>query len=59
VSLDSYLRKITFQQISPEALESLGPTIQTMAAAEGLDAHKEAVTLRLARIKQIKETPQS
>jgi histidinol dehydrogenase len=30
-----------------------------MAAAEGLDAHKEAVTLRLARIKQIKETPQS
>lgn len=59
VSLDSYLRKITFQQISADALESLGPTIETMAGAEGLDAHKEAVSLRLARIKQDKETSQS
>jgi histidinol dehydrogenase len=59
VSLDSYLRKITFQKISADALESLGPTIETMAAAEGLDAHKEAVSLRLERIKDMKETSQS
>ncbi len=47
VSLDSFVRKVTFQQISREGLERLGPTVVTMAQAEGLDAHAQAVTLRL------------
>jgi histidinol dehydrogenase len=59
VSLDSYLKKITFQRISAPGLERLGPTIQVMAAAEGLDAHKEAVTLRLHKIADDKESGRS
>lgn len=47
VSLDSFLKKITFQHISPEGLEQLAPTIVTMAKAEGLDAHARAVELRI------------
>lgn len=47
VSLDSFIRKITFQEITREGIRTLGPTIQTMAAAEHLDAHKNAVTVRL------------
>ncbi|WP_142686148.1 histidinol dehydrogenase [Chitinophaga polysaccharea] len=47
VSLDSFVKKITFQQISPEGLQHIGATIEAMAAAEGLDAHKNAVTVRL------------
>ncbi|CAL1520104.1 histidinol dehydrogenase [Chitinophaga sp. MM2321] len=47
VSLDSFVKKITFQQISPEGLQHIGATIETMAAAEGLEAHKNAVTIRL------------
>lgn len=47
VNLDSFTRKITFQQISPEGLKALGPIIETMAEAEGLEAHKEAVAIRL------------
>jgi histidinol dehydrogenase len=47
VSLDSFLKKITFQQISPEGLALLAPTIVTMAQAEGLEAHARAVELRL------------
>ncbi|HEY8956062.1 histidinol dehydrogenase [Chitinophaga sp.] len=47
VSLDSFVKKITFQQISPEGLQNIGATIEAMAAAEGLDAHKNAVTVRL------------
>jgi histidinol dehydrogenase len=50
VSLDSFLKKITFQRISPKGLQSIGPTIETMAEAEGLDAHKNAVTIRLKKI---------
>jgi histidinol dehydrogenase len=48
VSLESYMKKMTFQQLSYEALESLGPTIITMAEAESLNAHANAVALRLA-----------
>ena len=48
VSLDSFIRKITFQEITREGIRSLGPTIQEMAANECLDAHKNAVTVRLA-----------
>ncbi|MBC9912316.1 histidinol dehydrogenase [Chitinophaga varians] len=47
VSLDSFVKKITFQQITPQGLQQIGPTIEAMAAAEGLDAHKNAVTVRL------------
>jgi histidinol dehydrogenase len=47
VNLDSYIKKITFQEITPEGIQKLGPIIETMAAAELLDAHKNAVTLRL------------
>ena len=47
VSLDSFIRKITFQEIKPEGMRIIGPIIETMAAAEQLDAHKNAVTVRL------------
>ena len=49
VNLDSFVKKITYQKISKEGLERLGPIIETMAAAEHLDAHKNAVVLRLQR----------
>jgi len=51
VSLDSFIKKITFQQISPEGLQNIGRTIEVMAAAEGLDAHKNAVSIRLKSLK--------
>ena len=51
VSLDSFVRKITFQEITPAGLAVLGPTIEEMAAAEMLDAHKQAVTIRLSSLK--------
>lgn len=51
VNLDSYIRKITFQKITEEGLRDLGPVIETMAEAELLQAHKNAVTLRLNSLK--------
>ncbi|TNF43320.1 MAG: histidinol dehydrogenase [Bacteroidetes bacterium] len=50
VNLDSFLKKITFQEISKEGLQIIGPAIETMAAAEELEAHKNAVTLRLKQL---------
>lgn len=47
VSLDSFIRKITFQEITREGIAALGLAIQVMAANEHLDAHKNAVTVRL------------
>lgn len=47
VSLDSFVKKITFQKISKEGLRAIGPTIERLAAAEQLMAHKEAVSVRL------------
>lgn len=47
VSLDSFIRKITFQEITKEGIRAIGPAIEIMAANEQLDAHKNAVTLRL------------
>lgn len=47
VNLDSFLKSITFQEISKEGLKNLGPTIELMAEAEGLMAHKNAVAIRL------------
>ena len=51
VSLDSFIRKITFQEIKPEGLCIIGPAIEQMAANEHLDAHKNAVTVRLEKLK--------
>lgn len=50
VNIDSFMRKITFQQLSREGLKALGPVIETMAAGEYLDAHKNAVTVRLKEL---------
>lgn len=50
VNIDSFMRKITFQELTKEGLRSLGPVIETMAAGEYLDAHKNAVSIRLADI---------
>lgn len=47
VNLDSFIKKITFQEITPDGIRALGPTIQAMAENEQLDAHRNAVTLRL------------
>lgn len=47
VSLDSFIKKITYQQLTKEGLENIGNTVMAMAAAEGLDAHKNAVAIRL------------
>lgn len=46
-SLDSFMKKVTFQKLSYEGLQKIGKTVETMAAAEGLDAHKNAITIRL------------
>ena len=50
VNLDSFIKKITFQEISSDGIRALGGTIQTMAANEQLDAHRNAVTIRLNTI---------
>ena len=51
VNLDSFLKQMTFQKISKEGIRAIGPAIEAMAAAEGLEAHKNAVTLRLNDLK--------
>ncbi|MEM7655513.1 MAG: histidinol dehydrogenase [Bacteroidota bacterium] len=50
VSLDSFVKKITFQQLTPTGLRNLGPTVEIMAEAEELMAHKQAVSVRLASL---------
>jgi histidinol dehydrogenase len=47
VSLDSFVKKITFQKLEKEGLKNISATVMAMAAAEGLDAHKKAVAIRL------------
>ena len=47
VNLDSFMKSMTFQKISKEGIKNIGNSIEVMAAAEGLQAHKNAVTLRL------------
>lgn len=46
VNLDSYHRKITFQELSPEGIRAIGPAVEIMAANEQLDAHKNAMRVR-------------
>ena len=50
VNLDSFLKAITFQKITKKGIQSLGNTIELMAAAEGLEAHKNAVRIRLNKL---------
>ena len=52
VSLDSFIRKIAFQEILPQGMCAIGPAIEVMAANEQLDAHKNAVTVRLNSIRK-------
>ena len=51
VSLDSFVKKITYQKISPKGIKNIGGAIETMAAAENLSAHQNAVSIRLKKIK--------
>jgi histidinol dehydrogenase len=51
VNLDSFMKSMTFQKITEEGIEEIGPAIELMAEAEGLQAHKNAVTLRLKELK--------
>ncbi len=55
VSLDSFVKKITYQKITAEGLKNLGPTVEVMAANELLEAHKNAVTVRLNYLKEKKK----
>jgi histidinol dehydrogenase len=50
VSLDSFVKKITFQKLSKEGLKNIGNAVELMAAAEGMDAHKNAVSIRLKNL---------
>lgn len=52
VSLDSFMRKQTYQELTAEGIEALAPTVLAMAAAEGLDAHANAVKVRVAALKK-------
>lgn len=49
--LDSFMRKMTLQELTPQGIKSIGHAVELMAGAEGLDAHKNAMTLRLNSIK--------
>lgn len=50
VSIDSFVKKITFQKLTQKGLQNIGKTVELMAEAEGLTAHKNAVTVRLKEI---------
>jgi histidinol dehydrogenase len=51
VNLDSYCRKVTFQHLSEEGVRSIGHAVELMAEAEQLDAHKNAMTVRIKAVK--------
>jgi histidinol dehydrogenase len=51
VNLDSYCRKITFQHLSEDGIRSIGHAVELMAEAEQLDAHKNAMTVRINSLK--------
>ena len=51
VNLDSFTKSMTFQKISEKGIQNIGRAIEVMAEAEGLQAHKNAVTLRLQSLK--------
>ncbi len=49
VSVDSFVKKITFQHITPEGINNIGPSVEILAELEGLHAHKNAVSVRLKK----------
>ena len=49
VSVDSFVKKITYQELTEQGLKNIGPMVEIMAAAEGLEAHKNAVSIRLRK----------
>jgi histidinol dehydrogenase len=51
VSLDSFVKEITFQTLTPEGLKTIGPAVMRMAEAESLEAHRLAVALRIEKLK--------
>jgi histidinol dehydrogenase len=51
VSVDSFVKKITFQKIGKKGIKNIGPAVEKMASAERLDAHKNAITIRLKKNK--------
>lgn len=51
VSVDTFLKKITFQHLSATGLKNIGPTVEILASAEGLEAHKNAISIRLKEFK--------
>lgn len=55
VSVDSFLKKITFQHLTANGLNNIGPTVEVLATAEGLQAHKNAITIRLEQGTKSKE----
>ncbi|MEM0516787.1 histidinol dehydrogenase [Aequorivita flava] len=59
VNLDSFMKSMTFQKISEKGIQNIGKTIELMAEAEGLQAHKNAVTLRLKSLKKFSDRAQS
>jgi len=52
IMLESFAKKVTYQQLTAEGLENIAPTVEVMAKNEGLEAHSQAVSLRLAYIKE-------
>lgn len=50
VNIDSFMRKVTFQHLSAEGIRSIGRTVEVMAAAEHLDAHRNAMSVRMAKL---------
>ena len=52
VNLDSFLRKVTFQHLSPQGIASIGHTVEIMAANESLDAHKNAMSVRIKELEK-------
>ena len=51
VSVDSFMKQITFQELTAAALEDIGPTVEQLAEIEGLHAHQRAVSIRLAALR--------
>jgi len=54
VSVDSFVKKITFQKINKKGITNIGSAVERMAEAEGLQAHKNAVSIRLKKIRNEK-----
>ena len=55
VNLDSYCRKVTFQHLTADGIRSIGRAVEVMAENEQLDAHKNAMTVRIKEIEKLKD----